>query len=350
MKLLRLAILTCLLAVAPLQAEFVTIGKYQAKILPEQAASLSFPTKGVITDLIRPDNKRIEKDTVIAVLDKDKLLEAREDMELQLKRERLTKQDEIRKLELQRSQMDFYLKLTPKERVYARDIKGESSQEAPEASAQALKDIDERIDLLRRELSTLERRKRNELETKFEKNTLKMPFSGRLQYNFVLPENLDEPFEYTQNLVAQAFATVCDDSAFYIAISISNPDLTLLPEERFSAYIELPTGRRITGTYAFRRVERSSGSDMLAYYFRLDPDDHDTALNMLGSSASAMLVYSIEETVERVPKIKLLSHPAAPNCEDWKQLVSVVYPGYVIVLVTERDILIRKQKASDTNS
>lgn len=348
MNLLRASILVALLACTPLHAEIVTIGKYQAKILPEQASQLTFPTQGIVTNLARTDTKRLEKDTIIGILDKDKTEEAREDMELQLARERMTKRDEIRKLELQRKQLNFYLKLPPAERVYAQDIK--SSLDEEYLSPNALKDIDERIDLLRREMSTMERRKRNEFNAKYEKNTLRMPFTGRLQYNVPLPEDPEAPLDYTTNVTGQPFATVCDDSAFYITISISNTDLILLPEERFSVYIELPTGRRLTGTYAYRRVERGANSDMLAYFFKIDPSEHDTAFNMLGSNAIATLVYSAEEGVERIPKIQLLAHPSATECEDWKQLVSIAYPDYVIVIVTERDILIRKKTQSELDS
>ena len=337
---LRTIALLAALAASPLGAEVVSVGKYPAKIVPEQVATLNFQGKGTVTDLLRDASGRIEKDTVVGILEKQKTAEAREDMELQIARERLSKRDEIRKLEVQREKLRFYLKLTPAERAYAKDLRPEGDGNV---SPTAMKDIDERIDLLKRELSTMERRKRAEFEAKHEPNTLRMPFTGRIQYNVILPENPDEPLDYTQGAAIRSFATVCDDSAFYITLNISSSDLTLLPEERFSAYVELPGGRRLSGTYAFRRVEASGSSgDMLVYFFRLPPEDHEMAFNMMGSNASAVLLYSAEEGVERVPKIKLLAHPAAPDCEDWKQLVSIAYPGYVIVVVTERDILIRK--------
>lgn len=347
MNLLRSSLVFAALVLAPLHAEIVTIGKYQAKILPEQVTHLMFQTRGSVTDIIRTDCKRLEKDTIIGILDKDKTEEAREDMELQLARERMNKQDDIRKLELQRAQLGFYLKLPEGERIYAQDVKGSFDTEI---TPDALKDIDARIDLLRREMSTLERRKRSEFEAKYEKNTLRMPFAGRLQYNVPLPENPDEPLDYTQSVTGQPFATVCDDSAFYIVISISSTDLILLPEERFSVYIDLPAGRRLSGTYAFHRVEKGAGTDILAYFFKIDPSEHDTAFNMLGSSAMANLVYSAEEGIVRVPKVELLAHPSAPDCEDWKQLVSLAYPGYVVVVATERDILIRKKTPSESDS
>lgn len=338
----RTTLLTTLVAglLTPLSAEVVVVGKFSAKIVPEQVANLSFNGKGSVTDLLKDTSKRIEKDTIVGVLDKEKTEEAREDLELQLERERFSKQDEIRKHINEREKLAFYLKLSERERAYAKDVRPE---EGKEVSQEALRDINRRIELAERELNTMERRKRAEFEAKHAPNTLRMPFTGRLQYNFSLPENLDEPFEYT-NLGGRAFATVCDDSAFYITVNINDTDLTLLPEHQFSAYIALPGGKRLPGTYSFRRVERGSSSgDILAYFFKVNPEDHEMAYNMLGSSASAWLVYTPEEGVEMVKKIDLLQHPAAPECEDWKQLVALAYPGYVIVLTTERHILIRKQ-------
>lgn len=328
-----------------LSAEVVVVGKFQAKIVPEQISSLTFNVRGMVTDLQKDTSRRIEKNAIVGIMDKDKLEEEREDMELQLERERYSKQDEIRKLKNDRKKLEFYLSLSEKERVYAKDIRLE---EGVEISQAALKDIDRRIDLTQRELSTMERRKRTEFDNKHAASTLRMPFTGRLQYNLPLPENLDEPFEYNQ-ITGIAFATVCDDSAFYITLKISDTDISMLPEERFSACITLPGGRRVPGTFALRRVEKSGNTgDILAYFFKVNPEDHDLAYNMMGTTAQAELLYTPEEGVEMVKKSELLAHPAAPECENWNQLVARARPGYVIVLITERSILIRKQTEQDS--
>lgn len=349
MRFLSPSFLACLVGAlcATASADIVTIGKYSAKIVPEQVAVLSFQTKGIVSDLLVDTSHRIEKGTVVAILEKEKTAEAREDMELQISRERLTKRDEMRKLEAQRDKLKFYLSLSEQERVYAKDFKAENTEDNSPA---ALKDIDERISLLKRELSTMERRKRAEFETKHEQNTLRMPFTGRLQYNITLPEDPSQPFEFAQG-GARAFATVCDDSAFYITLNITDTDLGLLPEENFSAFVNLPEGKQLRGSFAFRRVEKANnGGDMLVYFFKIPAEDHATAFNMLGSNATATLQYSAGEGAERISKISLLAHPAAPECEDWKQLVSIAYPGSVLILVAERDLLIRKTAQPDPHS
>lgn len=326
------------------RADVILIGKYDAKVVPEQVATLSFQSKGIVSDLLRCNEQRVEKDTVIAVMDKDKTAEEREDMELAIQRERLNKKDEIRKLELQREKLTFYLSLSESERAYAKDYKPDNNEDATQ---EALIDIDERISLNRRELDTAERRKRLEFDTKHELLTLRMPFTGRLQYHFPMPDESATTFEYTPN-TAQPFATVCDDSAFYITIRVSDTNLTLLPGESFSVSVKLPGGKQLSGTYAFRRVERAgANSDMLVYFFKIPLEDHPTAYKMLGSNVEATLMYSSGTGSKRVRKIDLLTHPAAADCEDWQQLVSIVYPDYDLFLVADRDLIIRPK--SDTS-
>ncbi len=328
---------------ACLHAQTVPVGVLDAKIVPEQVATLSFQTKGIVSDLHTDTSQRLEKGTVIAVMDKEKMQQEREDMELQIRRERLTKKDEIRKLEQQREKLNFYLSLSEGERNYARELRPEN---ASEASRESIDDINERIELNKLELSTIERRKRLDFDTKHEPLTMRMPFTGRLQYHFPMPEHPERPFEYVQN-PAIPFATVCDDSSFYITVSISDTDISLMPPESFSAAVSLPGGKQLTGSFAFRRVERNgSRGDMLVYFFRIPEQMHATAFQMLGSTTRATLYYTLEEGCKRVNKGELLTHPSAPECEDWRELVHLVYPDYAVMLITERDIILRPQTAA----
>jgi len=333
------ALLLLLPAAPPLAAQPVVVGKYAAKIVPEQASVLNLPEKGTVTDLA-DDSRRLEKGTVIAVLNKEQTKDDREDMELQIARERITKRDEVQKLRAQRRKIEFYLSLTEGERKYNTDF--QEKEATP--TAESLQDIDERLSLLERELQTMERRKRTEFSRKHDNWTLRMPFDGRLQYNVTLPEDRSKPFEAIPGNI-QNFATVCDDSAFYITVSIANSDLSVLPERNFSAYVKLPGGRRLEGVYAKRSVERNGASgDMLVYYFKLAKEDHDTAFSMLGSNATAYLAYETEEETQMVSKSELVARPEAAECESWQQLAERAYPGYSVLLVAERHIVLCKNK------
>ncbi len=323
-----------LLAASPLAAESVLVGKFPAKVVPEQLSVLTLPEHGTVTDLV-PEG-RVSAGAVIAILNKQRMEEEREDMEFQLAKERLARRDELRQLNQQREKLLFYLNLSEGERKYAQETT--AGDEPP--TRESLRDIDERIALVQRELNTMEKRKRGEFERSHAQQTLRMPFNGRLQYNINLPEDRSAPFEVTG--IVQTFATACDDSSYYVTISIAHSDLSLLPEKQFSVRVPLPEGRELVGSYAYRRVERASnGSDMLVYFFRLPAEEADTAYAMLGSHTTASLIYETDDKVERVSKARLAAHPAAAQSENWAELVGHAYPGASIVIVADRDIVIR---------
>ncbi len=327
-------LLPVFLAALPLCAEPVLVGKFPAKIVPEQLSVLPLPEHGTITDLA-PEG-HLAAGTVIAILNKQLMEEQREDMEFQLAKDRIAQRDELRKLTQQREKLSFYLSLGKEERKYAVDV---VTGDLP-PTRESLRDIDERIALVKRELDTMEARKRKEFERNHEKQTLRMPFDGRLQYNINLPEDRSKPFEVVG--VVQTFATACDDSSYYVTIAISRSDLSLLPEKQFSVRVALPEGKELVAGYAYRRVERSrSDRDVLIYFFRLPAEDAETAFGMLGSNTTASLIYEADGSVERVSKAQLAAHPAASTCESWEELVQRAYPGAVVVIVADRDIVIR---------
>lgn len=324
---------------APLEAEPVQVAIMPAKVVPEQAATLHLEN-GVLSHLADA-SRRQEAGAVVAVLNEERTTQEREELELKLARESIRLRDEMNKLEMQRNKVEFYLNLSQKERRYAANL---GAADMP-PTQESLRDIDERMALLKREMETAPRLMKQEFERSHAKLTLRMPFAGRLQYNFTPPEDSTKPFEY-QGLPGRPFATICDDSAFYITVNISQAELTQLAEKNFSVSIDLPEGRRLTGQFSHRKVEQNSHSsgDMLVYYFKVPQADHETAFSMLGSNAKARLVYDAGENVEYVSKMELIAHPEAAQCENWEQLVARLYPNHHLVLIGERNIIIRPRK------
>lgn len=106
---------------------------------------------------------------------------------------------------------------------------------------------------------------RLDFSKKEEKYILKMPFDGKLQYQFSFPRDNSVSLYLD---AAAAIATVCDDSAYYITISIADPDLTRLPPESLYLAVPMSDGSMLRGNFAFKRVEKntSSGGDLLAYF------------------------------------------------------------------------------------
>lgn len=322
------------------QAEPVQIAILPAKVVPEQATTLHLEN-GIIS-LKADASHRQEAGTVIAVLNEERTAQEREEMELKLARDEMNLRDEIRKLQVQRSKVEFYLKLSPQEQRYA---KPETGADDMPPTPESLRDIDERLALLKREKESSPRIKRENFERNHAKLTLKMPFTGRLQYHFTLPQDTSKPFEF-HSLPGRPFASVCDDSAFYITINLSKAELTQLPEKNFSISLSLPEGKVLTGTYSHRKVEQSNsnGGDMLVYFFKLPDSERETAYNMLGSNAKVRLMYDAGENVQYVSKLELITRPEAAECENWEQLIAKIYPDCNIVLIGERNIIIRPRK------
>lgn len=335
---MRAPLLTAALAtLCPmLWAEPVQVATLPAKIVPNQATTLSLEN-GVVSRLADA-GQRVEAGTVIAMVHEERTAQEREELELKLARENMRLRDELRKLEAQRAKVQFYLDLSPRERRFAKNMGPDDLPPTPES----LRDIDERIDLLKREQASSPRLMKQEFERNHAKLTLKMPFTGRLQYHFPLPDDPTKPFEYL-GLPGRPFASVCDDSVFYITINLSKAELTQLPPDNFSVSVALPEGKCLVGTYSHRQVEQGSASqgDMLVYFFRIAEEDKETAYSMLGSQAKARLVYDAGENVQYVSKIELVAHPEASHCENWEQLIERLYPGHHIVLIGERNIVLR---------
>lgn len=328
-------------ACSQLHAEPVQISLLPAKIVPEQAATLALEN-GIISHLADASG-HLEAGTVIAVLNEERTAQEKEELELKMAREELRLRDELRKLEVQRSKVQFYLNLSPRERRYANKM---GSDDMP-PTEESLRDIDVRVDLLRREMENAPRLLKQEFERNHAKLTLRMPFAGRLQYHFTLPRDTGKPFEYL-NLPGRPFASVCDDSAFYITINLSKAELTQLPENNFSVSVDLPEGKVLTGTFSHRKVEQnhSGNGDMLVYFFKVPEADKETAYKMLGSHAKARLVYDAGENVQYVSKLELIAHPEAAECENWEQLVARLYPQHDLILIGERNIIIRPRNGN----
>ncbi len=315
-------------------AEQVQVATLPAKIVPEQIAALPLE-RGTVSDLA-PAGDRLKRGAVLAILNKEQMAQEREEMELKLARDRMARKDEIRKLEAQRRKITFYLNLSRGERRYAQSTGG---ADEPPPSEESLTDINERIALLRREVESMARIRHNELERKHARNTLRMPFDGRVQYHFTLPENPAQPFEYS-SAGSMPFATVCDDSAFYITVNMARAELTQLPEKNFEVVLELPEGQELRGSYSHRRVEQNGNSDMLVYFFRLPQQEHARAFSMLGSNARVRLLYSAPEGTMLLNKGELARHPKAAECSNWEELLRKLYPEYNTVIIGEKDIII----------
>lgn len=309
------------------------INAFKAKIVPERIRSFAMPADGIVSNWI-PAEGRVRKDAIIATVNEDEIEMERRELEVKILKDRIAKEEELSELEKQLDEMKFYSSLSREERQYA--------SKQPEGGQKAEQSLKNKIELVKKELTMVEDKPRLEFRKKEEKYILRMPFDGKLQYQFSFPRD-DSTSLYLD--AASSIATVCDDSAYYITISIVDPDLTRLPPESLYLAVPMSDGSSLKGTFAFKRVEKntSSGGDLLAYFFRLPPEDHDRAHAMLGSNCTARLYYSPPGEVIRLNKIRLASSPDGRKCSSWQELLEKMHPDLELVVSGETELIVRKK-------
>lgn len=313
-------------------AETLVIGTYPAKIAPEQMMILALPSKGLVTN-ITPQEQRCKKGDIIARLDKKELKREKEQLEIAIRKDIVTRKDQIRSLEQDKRKLEFYLNLSPEEQSFETEIHNNKLIDAKEASL----DIEERLDIARLELESAPENMREDFNDKFESHNLEMPFDGSIRHLVTIPESNKEQFE---SFKAQPFATAYDDSHFYILLSITQSQHSQLPPEDFHVKVKLPAGKSLKGTFNKRLVQGAGQNDSLVYYFILDKKDNQTAFDMLGTTSRAELIYSIPAEAKSIDKSSLSLHPDAADCENWEELIEKIYPQHHLLIEADESILI----------
>lgn len=309
------------------------IKTFRAKIVPERLRSFVMPADGIVSNWI-PADGRVQKDTIIATVNEDEIELERKELEVKILKDRIAREEELSKLEKQLEEIEFYSSLTREERQYA-----SKQAEGGERAIRALKD---KIELSKKELSLVEDKPRLDFRKKEEKYILRMPFDGKLQYQFSIPPDNSVALYMD---AASPIATVCDDSSYYLTISVSDPDLTNLPPESLSLSVPLGDGSALKGVFAFKRVEKniSGGGELLAYFFRLPRQEHERAHSMLGSNCTARLYYMPQGEVFHLNKVRLASLPEGKKCSSWQELLEKVHPELELVVNGETELIVRKK-------
>lgn len=329
-----LSIVSCLLCQG--KEVLIPIGTFEGSIVPEQMRPFTLPEKGTVTNLIDPDG-RIAKDTVFARLNDAQLQQEKEDMETEIRTYKMTKRDDIRKMQKEKSDIEFYLTLPDEERK-------RQTKPGDVDNKDILKDTDERIALAEKNLETSERIKRETYDKKLDKYVMKMPFDGRLQYSFPMPKDLDAPMEMELMPTQPQFATAYDDSAFYITCPITSAEITQLEGKKICARITLSEGKLMKGEFDRKQVSSAGGSasnTSILYFFKLSPEDSERAYDMIASRPRVTLFYKSDGNDKVVSRLELAKRPEAATAFSWENLVERVYPEYNIVLIAEKSIILR---------
>ncbi len=82
---------------------------------------------------------------------------------------------------------------------------------------------------------------------------------------------------------------------------------------------------------------------MLVYSFRLPEDPPVESFRMLASNARARLISAAGDGALRLSKTELSTLPEAETCSSWEELIERVRPDCTILLITEREVILRKR-------
>lgn len=318
----------------PLDSSALFISQFnKAKIVPERLRTFTMPVPGYVSNWLT-ESTWADQGAIIATVNEEDMALKRKELEINILKERINKQEELAKLEKQLEEIRFYQKLSTQERRWI--------DKKEQTDAKTIQSVEDKIRLARRELEIVEEKPRRDFAKEEETYTLKMPFQGKFQYHFSFPAGQEQKIYLEAN---SPIATVCDDSAYYIAIPIANPDLIQLDPATLKAQVSLANGHLMTGTFSYKRVEKntSSGGELLVYFFKLPEQLYEQAYNMLGSNCAAKLYFLPSEPVICLNKVELASHPESKWCTTWEQLLQRIHPEYELILDGESQLIVRKK-------
>ncbi len=299
-------------------AEYV-ISRSQAKLVPENHYTFTMPEGGEVEGWLA-EVRTAHKGEVLLRINPKQLARDEADLHLRLERDRLTMEENLVELERQREELVFLLGLSRKQRQYLQ-------KDSPKVDAKSLRMIDSKIALEKKRVESERQNALEAFEEKKKRYVVTMPFDGRFQYHFVLPQHVEEP---VMRASSDPVVSVVDDSRMYIAVVMFDPDLIHIAPERLKARVHAGGGDVLEGSFAWQRVEKGREEPVLTYFFRLDDTRREEAARMIGANCVASLVYKVDGPFLYKHKLDLIVQAMKSDYHSWEELVARLYPGYRI--------------------
>lgn len=331
------------------------LGNANVRIEPERETRVTAPAGGVLKLEVGQREGELPADTVLGVIDLDRLeletelhrletaaAEAREIPEWRLEQQARKRSLRERLTGLER-QMDLLDRLDADPEIANLYLSGSAESEADTDWGDDLTSRKERLgrnmELIRSVLDLIEndsieerhfeieRLKRNqralELERRRDLSTIQMPFDGRYRLLFPLVEGqLDYPVESGEEIVLFQ-----DTRRFYAATAVQSSDWREHPKERLVLEISRNSGRSLEARfYSEREAFRGNQAD-LHYVFRFPRESSEAAEALAGGSMPAVLWVELGEVARMIPKMTLaLSHPKLFTETTWTKGARELFP------------------------
>ena len=234
------------------EQQHLRISRHPAKVVPRRVLPITPDMAGEVEVIHRAEG-RVKKDTLLLRINPEELSLDEQELHQQIERNKLTAETEILQLVRQKEELEFISKLPPERRMYV---------------VQHLKaDVDDRaLALLERKIAVTRENARisNErLQKAFEKKRklreITMPFDGRIQYHFAMPEEGQTALVGTNNPVV----TIADDSVLYVVLNMTDPALSRLEASRLSVLLEMGGGRTLSAPWSHSKVQKGDRGETM---------------------------------------------------------------------------------------
>lgn len=319
------------------QAAEYYVSQHRAKVVPNKIYVFAMPEAGTLDGLLF-GRELAKKGEQIGRINRERIDSEARAVELRIRTEKLAKKKEILTLVRQKEELEFLQKLNAEERTFV-------GKKDVQADARAVALLTEQIELAEREMAATEAQAREEFERKRELYDLEMPFDGRVQYHFSLPESPNESLRLASGA---PIATVADESAYFVALTFGLPDLLRLPAEALRVRLNLGGNEMLDAAYSHKRIEKNGNSESPVYFFRIPKSNYERARNLLGANCIARLFFVSDEPLRVLNKADLVRGKSETPFASWEELIAAKFPENEIVFLGETTIGIRPVPAENS--
>lgn len=314
------------------------VAQFRAKVVPARIFTFVMPENGELEPLASA-RERLAAGAPVAFVNREKLREEAQALELRVASEKLMAEKEILALTRRREELEFLVGLTDEEREMIKKT------DAATADERALALLDEEIRIAKEKQAASELRARKEFEAKRELHELKMPFAGRIEWHVARSGNAGEKIRLYSSAPV---ATVADDSAYFIAFTMTRADWSRLPAERLRARIDAGGNASLRGVFSHSRIEKKGNAEALVYFFKLPPETAADAEKLLGANCVAKLFYESETPLEILDKAELVCGSDASAFASWEELAAAKYPDRRIVFNGETSLALAPARDAES--
>ncbi len=310
---------------------YLRISRHPAKVVPRRVLPITPDMAGEL-EIIHRAEGWVEKDTLLLRINPEELVLDEQELHQQMERNNLTAETEILQLLRQKEELEFISKLPPERRMYV------VQQLKADVDERAIALLERKITMLRENARLSNERLRNAFEKKRKLREITMPFDGRIQYHFAMPEDGQTVLVGTNNPVV----TIADDSVLYVVVNMTDPALSRLDASRLSVLLEMGGGRTLTAPWSHSKVQKGDRGETMVYYFTVPETMRGRVWPQVGANLVAHLRYRAEAEDVYVSKAELAREAGERRFESWEELLAALRPGYAVVFNGETHLCIKK--------